>query len=382
MVYRVFVSTTVDEQAKTLISSAKQSLWNLKDFPIAPVTMEDLVLAGDNPEQLIRQTLDEIDIFIGIYGTSFGQYKHLNIADLIEYEHTYATRRGVSTLMFMPADDAITDERLLKFKKSIKSRQVIYTYKSEKDLQAQIVVAVMNFRKNSRKHPSMKLPRPGLAPPHVETEVPKTEKIEVTDDNFENNVRRAFDMVEDDIEDIVNRTLAMQAAQSNLIPPSLTGGAGHEITVNPIFGEPNQNTQFQSDVFMIMPFREELDSIYKNMIIPTVNDMNLTIKRGDDFNSVSGQIISEVWAAINACRLVIVETTQENANVYYELGIAHTLGKPAILLTQGKEIEDFPFDIRHLRFIVYENTIAGGEKLEEDLKQSIIWIINDLEDGV
>lgn len=359
MVYRVFVSTTVDEQAKTLISSAKQSLWNLKDFPIAPVTMEDLVLAGDNPEQLIRQTLDEIDIFIGIYGTSFGQYKHLNIADLIEYEHTYATRRGVSTLMFMPADDAITDERLLKFKKSIKSRQVIYTYKSEKDLQAQIVVAVMNFRKNSRKHPSMKLPRPGLAPPHVETEVPKTEKIEVTDDNFENNVRRAFDMVEDDIEDIVNRTLAMQAAQSNLIPPSLTGGAGHEITVNPIFGEPNQNTQFQSDVFMIMPFREELDSIYKNMIIPTVNDMNLTIKRGDDFNSVSGQIISEVWAAINACRLVIVETTQENANVYYELGIAHTLGKPAILLTQGKEIEDFPFDIRHLRFIVYENTIAG-----------------------
>jgi hypothetical protein len=109
-----------------------------------------------------------------------------------------------------------------------------------------------------------------------------------------------------------------------------------------------------------------------------VSELNLTIKRGDDFASLSGSIINEIWAALNACHLVIVETTEVNANVYYELGIAHTLGKPAILLTQEKEVQKLPFDIRHLRFIVYENTIPGGEKLEADLKKAIIWIMNDL----
>jgi hypothetical protein len=205
--------------------------------------------------------------------------------------------------------------------------------------------------------------------------------IRSTDDDFEADVRRAFNLIEEDLEDIVQRAIVVQQAKSAIMPPPLKGGAGHEMTVNPIFGEPNQNVQFSSDIFMITPFREHFDQVYQNVIIPTVTDLNLVIKRGDEFSSVSGQIMSEVWAAINACRLVIVETTEVNANVYYELGIAHTLGKPAILITQAKDIEDFPFDIRHLRFIVYENTIAGGEALEKSLRESIIRIINDLEDG-
>jgi hypothetical protein len=374
MAYRVFISTTLDQETHTFITGAKQSLWQLKDFPIAPMTMEDLMLAGHNPEALIRQTLDETDVFIGIYGHSYGEYKNLKVADLLEYEYMYAMERGISALIFMPADATRTEDRLLQFKKMIKSRQVVNTYTSQKDLNAKLVVAVMNFRKTSRKRPQIEPPKLGIIPPQQQTQA--------TDEQFEDEVRRAFDLVEDDIENIVSRALAMQQAQGNLVPSTVTGGAGHELTVNPIFGEPNKNIQFHSDVFMIMPFREEYDAVYQNVILPAIDDMNLTIKRGDEFNSVSGQIMSEVWAAINACRLVIVETSQENANVYYELGIAHTLGKPAILITQGKDIEDFPFDIRHLRFIVYENTIAGGEKLEEDLKQSIIWILNDLEDGI
>ncbi len=375
MAYRVFISSTLDEQTLTYMTTAKQTLWKLKDFPIAPISMEDLIQAGDNPEALIRKTLDETDVLIGIYGSSFGEYKNLNLADLIEYEYMYATERGIPTLIFMPTDDALTDARLIEFKNTIKTRQVVYSYTTQDDLSAQLVVAVMNFRKHSRKSPPIPKPNLGIAPPFEQTQ-------RTDDETFESEVRRAFDLVEEDIENAVSRALAMQKAQDNIVPSTLTGGAGHEITVNPIFGEPNKNVQFHSDIFMIMPFREEYDAVYKNVIVPTINDMNLTIKRGDEFNSVSGQIMSEVWAAINACRLVIVETSQENANVYYELGIAHTLGKPAILITQARDIEDFPFDIRHLRFIVYENTIAGGEKLEADLKQSIIWIINDLEDGL
>lgn len=373
MAYRVFISTTINENSDDYIRVIKQALWQLNDFPVAPMTMEDLALADANPEFLIRQTLDESDIFIGVYGQTYGEYKYLNLADLIEYEYTYAMERGLNPIVFMPADDNSTDERLAQFKQTIKARQIVHTFENLEDLEAQVIVSVTNFRMHSRKRPPMPPPLPGISPPR--------EEITLRTDEFEQDVRRAYNLIEDDLENAIKRALAVQDARSKMMPPPLKDGK-HEQTVNPIFGEPNQNVQFQSDIFMIMPFREEFDAVYQNVIVPAVNDLNLTIKRGDEFSSVSGQIMSEVWAAINACRLVIVETTVENANVYYELGIAHTLGKPAVLITQGKEIDDFPFDIRHLRFIVYDNTIAGGEKLEADLKQSIIWIMNDLDDGV
>ena len=91
--------------------------------------------------------------------------------------------------------------------------------------------------------------------------------------------------------------------------------------------------------------------------------------------------MSEVWAALNGCRLVIAETTLVNPNVYYELGIAHTLGKPTVLLTQHTDFKNVPFDIQHMRFIAYENSIDGGEQLRESLHKSILWILNDLDDA-
>lgn len=373
MTYRVFISTTNDHTTPQYISTVKQALWQLNDFPVAPMTMEDLALSDQEPEALIRRALDETDIFIGIYGNTFGDYKQLNLPELIEYEYVYATQRGLKPLIFMPTSDAPVSERMARFKEIIQARHVIHMFENEDELKAKVIVAVTNFRMHARQRPSIPKPLRGLTA--------SQEEDTVIDDTFETNVRRAFNYLEDDLSSLLERVLAVQEAKSQLQPPDLKG-AGHKIEVNPIFGEPNKNVQFQSDIFMIMPFREEYDQVYQNVILPTVADLNLTIKRGDEFSSVSGQIMSEVWAALNACKLVIVETSVENANVYYELGIAHTLGKPAILITQGKDIEDFPFDIRHLRFIVYENTIAGGEKLEQDLKKSIIWILNDLEDGL
>ena len=196
-------------------------------------------------------------------------------------------------------------------------------------------------------------------------------------DPLEGLVNRALEFAADDIEQILGRALELHDARHHVLAKDQPSGW---LQINPIFGEPLPQSQFQADIFMIMPFRPQYDAIYQNVIRPVTAGLNLTVKRGDDFSSASGSIIQEVWAAINACRLVIAETTEVNANVYYELGIAHTLGKPAILLTQLANVEELPFDIRHLRFIVYENTISGGEKLEKDLQRSIVWLLNDLEE--
>ena len=58
-------------------------------------------------------------------------------------------------------------------------------------------------------------------------------------------------------------------------------------------------------------------------------------------------IIQTVWDQINRARFIIADCTGKNPNVFYELGIAHTLGKPVFMCAQDEK--DFPFDINHIR---------------------------------
>jgi hypothetical protein len=58
--------------------------------------------------------------------------------------------------------------------------------------------------------------------------------------------------------------------------------------------------------------------------------------------------------------------SERNPNVFYELGLAHAIGKPAILVSRKEE--DIPFDLRHIRVVVYDYTMAGWE---EKLRESI-----------
>jgi hypothetical protein len=146
-----------------------------------------------------------------------------------------------------------------------------------------------------------------------------------------------------------------------------------------VFGTPSDGKQFQADIFMVMPFLPALDSVYRSVITPLAKELKLTIVRGDEFTSSRGIIIDEVWSALNQCRFVIVDISGGNDNVFYELGIAHTLNKPAILITQATQPEDVPFDVRHLRYVQYANDASGLLKLGADLKTAITRLLADLE---
>lgn len=148
-----------------------------------------------------------------------------------------------------------------------------------------------------------------------------------------------------------------------------------------VFGRPSTSSQFRSDVFVIMPFSSDFHAVYHQAIRTLADELNLNILRGDDFSSSRGSIISEVWAAINACRLVIADITGGNDNVYYELGMAHTLNKPSILITQPISPDAVPFDIRHLRYIQYENTPPGIDRLRSDLGAAVSRLLTDLSEG-
>ena len=140
------------------------------------------------------------------------------------------------------------------------------------------------------------------------------------------------------------------------------------VRLNPIFHgrEFLVNEQL---VFVLSPFLEPFNTIYEDHLKPSVESIQgLSCLRADDIYD-NRPIIEDIWRCTNEARILIAELTGRNPNVFYETGIAHTVGKEVILITQS--IEDVPFDLKHLRCIVYEYTPRGTQALEENLKNTI-----------
>jgi len=103
--------------------------------------------------------------------------------------------------------------------------------------------------------------------------------------------------------------------------------------------------------FVMMPFSPEFSVIYNDLIKPSVELFGLTILRADEIYS-TGPIIEQIRTAIKQSRLCIADMSGRNPNVGYEIGIAHTLEKPTILLSQN--LSEVPFDLLSMRFVIYD----------------------------
>jgi hypothetical protein len=86
-------------------------------------------------------------------------------------------------------------------------------------------------------------------------------------------------------------------------------------------------------------------------------------------------IIVDIFSLICNSRIVICDCTGRNPNVFYEVGVAHALGKDVILVTQSES--DIPFDLRHIRYVKYLGNEQGLAELEMALTNRIKKIINN-----
>jgi hypothetical protein len=143
--------------------------------------------------------------------------------------------------------------------------------------------------------------------------------------------------------------------------------SSESVIAAPVFGPPAAPV-LKADVFVLMPFVDELRALYDGHIKPLAHTLGITVARADDFFTPSS-VVSDVWNSIYAARVVIGDCTGRNANVFYEIGIAHTLGKPVILLAQDGA--DVPFDIRHIRVLIYAPSAQGMADLEARLLAAI-----------
>ena len=121
--------------------------------------------------------------------------------------------------------------------------------------------------------------------------------------------------------------------------------------------------------FTIMPFGGWFDKYYSDVYCPAIKESGLVARRADDIYR-PGTIVHDIWNLTKISKVIIADLTGKNPNVLYELGLAHALAKPVILLTES--LNDIPFDLRALRIIEYDkNDPDWGDALKAKIKEAI-----------
>jgi hypothetical protein len=115
----------------------------------------------------------------------------------------------------------------------------------------------------------------------------------------------------------------------------------------------------------MMPLRTEFDAVY-TALKGAAEAAGFLCRRADDIWE-NPAIIQDVVSLIDHSSVVVCDCTGRNPNVFYQIGIAHTLGREVILITQSEE--DIPFDLRHLRYVKYLNNGEGRAALSQRLQQ-------------
>lgn len=121
--------------------------------------------------------------------------------------------------------------------------------------------------------------------------------------------------------------------------------------------------------FVLMPFGGWLDDYYEAIYKPAIENAGLEPHRADDLFRPS-TIVNDIWSYTKRAKVLLADLSGKNPNVFYELGLAHALAKPAILVAES--MDEIPFDLRALRIIVYDkNSPDWGRVLREKIENSI-----------
>ena len=129
--------------------------------------------------------------------------------------------------------------------------------------------------------------------------------------------------------------------------------------------------------FVIMPFGDGFDDIYKEVYAPAIKAAGLEPLRADEIYD-NQPIIQDINHSIHSAKVILADVTGRNPNVNYELGAAHALGKEVIIITAKSE--DVPSDYRHIRYIKYNRgDIDWNRKLYEMIAKTLQTVLARLD---
>ena len=129
----------------------------------------------------------------------------------------------------------------------------------------------------------------------------------------------------------------------------------------------------RGDAFVVMQF-SGFEELYSDVIEPLTKQFGFRPYRADQAYG-PGNIMQDIIQGIETAQIVIAEITPINENVFYEVGYAHALKKPTILLAEKDK--KLPFDLSGFRCLFYENSIGGKRKVEEGLRKHLQAILDE-----
>ena len=105
-----------------------------------------------------------------------------------------------------------------------------------------------------------------------------------------------------------------------------------------------------NNVFAAMPFEKDFDDVYRISVAYAAKRADAAADRLDD-PDVTGNILDEMDTRIRRSIAVIADITRSKPNVMYEVGYAHALGKPLVIITQ--DAKKIPFNLKPYRALEY-----------------------------
>ncbi len=127
-----------------------------------------------------------------------------------------------------------------------------------------------------------------------------------------------------------------------------------------------ENPNHSRVCFVIMPFsatescsEQEWTAIFQTLVKPAVEDAGLGY-RCERSTATRGNLIAQIMESLRDAHVVLADLTDRNANVFYELGVRHTLENRTILIAQDRE--SIPFDLGPYANHVYDWRTDGGRQ--------------------
>lgn len=120
--------------------------------------------------------------------------------------------------------------------------------------------------------------------------------------------------------------------------------------------------------FVIQQFDEDNDKRYQSVIKPAIEEAGFVPYRVDQDKTVQKPIES-IEQKIRESEVCFADISDDNANVWFEVGFAVALDKPLVLVcADTKDISFYPFDIRHRKIIGYTaGTTVGHKRLKKEI---------------
>jgi hypothetical protein len=150
-----------------------------------------------------------------------------------------------------------------------------------------------------------------------------------------------------------------------------------KIVFAPNVFEVPEASQDSALVAVMMPFAPEFEAVFRAIEAAAIR-AGLRCLRVKDIWEHS-TIIQDVFSLIFRSRIVVCDFSGRNPNVFYEAGIAHTLGKHVVPITQSGG--DIPFDLQHHRYLSYLNNGEGLSNLGANLSSRLCELAPELSSG-